>query len=163
ITGGLGTPCTSSAQAGLNLGTSANFVVLAGAAVTSTGNTEVTGDLGVWAGGAVTGFAGIVPGGLGIVHGSVHAGAATAEMAQGRTDLPPRSLPPRISKDPSWPTNPSRLPRVRRSQAALWRASPPSPWMTTQLQFLLRKSCEQIQNTNKKHYGKKKQRRTNDG
>jgi hypothetical protein len=83
ITGGLGLPCSSSAQAGVNLGTAANFVVLAGAAVTSTGNTEVTGDLGVWAGAAVSGFQGIVPGGPGIVHGSIHAGDATAQIAQG--------------------------------------------------------------------------------
>jgi hypothetical protein len=83
ITGGLGTPCTSSAQAGVNLGTAANFVVLAGAAVTSTGNTEVTGNLGVWAGASVTGFQGIVPGGPGIVHGNIHAGDATAQIAQG--------------------------------------------------------------------------------
>jgi hypothetical protein len=83
ITSGLGTPCTSSAQAGLNLGTAAKFVVLAGAAVTSTGNTEVTGDLGVWAGTSVTGFQGIVPGGPGIVHGNIHAGDAAAQTAQG--------------------------------------------------------------------------------
>jgi hypothetical protein len=83
ISGGLGLPCSSSAQAGLNLGTAANFVVLAGAAVTSTGNTEATGDLGVWAGSAVTGFAGIVPGGPGVVHGTIHAGDATAQIAQG--------------------------------------------------------------------------------
>src|SRR4051812_26462411 len=83
ISGGLGLPCSSSAQAGLNLGTAANFVVLAGAGVTSTGNTEVTGDLGVWAGSAVTGFQGIVPGGPGIVHGNIHAGDAAAQVAQG--------------------------------------------------------------------------------
>src|SRR5581483_1769135 len=72
IAGGLGTPCSSSAQAAINLGTAANFVVLAGATVTSTGNTEVTGDLGVWAGSGVTGFLDIVPGGPGIVHGTIH-------------------------------------------------------------------------------------------
>jgi|GEM_PF-2027625 len=83
ITGGLGTPCTSSAQAGLNLGTAANFAVLAGATVTSTGNSDVTGDLGVWAGTSVTGFQGIVPGGPGAVHGNIHAGDATAQTAQG--------------------------------------------------------------------------------
>jgi hypothetical protein len=83
ITGGLGTPCTSSSQAGLNLGTAAKFATLAGATVTSTGNTVVTGDLGVWAGTAVTGFAGIAPGGPGIVHGNIHAGDATAQIAQG--------------------------------------------------------------------------------
>jgi hypothetical protein len=83
VTGGLGTPCTSSAQAGFNLGTAGNFAVLAGAAVTSTGNTDVTGDLGVWAGASVTGIQGIVPGGPGIVHGNIHAGDATAQTAQG--------------------------------------------------------------------------------
>jgi hypothetical protein len=83
ITGGLGTPCTSSSQAGLNLGTAANFAVLAGATVTSTGNTDVTGDLGVWAGTSVTGIQGIVPGGPGIVHGNIHAGDAAAQTAQG--------------------------------------------------------------------------------
>jgi hypothetical protein len=83
ITSGLGTPCTTAAQAGLNLGTAAKFVVLAGAAVTSTGNTEVTGNLGVWAGTGVTGFQGIVPGGPGIVHGTIDAGDATAQIAQG--------------------------------------------------------------------------------
>ena len=83
ITGGLGTPCTSSAQAGLNLGTAANFAVLAGATVTSTGNSDVTGDLGVWAGTSVTGFQGIVPGGPGVVHGNIHAGDAIAQTAQG--------------------------------------------------------------------------------
>jgi Ice-binding-like len=83
ITSGLGTPCTSSTQAGLNLGTAANFVVLAGASVTSTGNTEATGNLGVWAGTSVAGFQGIVPGGPGIVHGHIHAGDATAQTAQG--------------------------------------------------------------------------------
>ena len=83
ISGGLGLPCSTAAQAGFNLGTAANFAVLGGAAVTSTGNTDVTGDLGVWAGASVTGIQGIVPGGPGVVHGNIHAGDATAQIAQG--------------------------------------------------------------------------------
>jgi Ice-binding-like len=83
ISGGLGLPCSTAAQAGFNLGTAANFAVLGGAAVTSTGNTDVTGDLGVWAGASVTGIQGIVPGGPGVVHGKIHAGDATAQTAQG--------------------------------------------------------------------------------
>jgi len=83
ISGGMGLPCSTAAQSSLNLGTAANFVVLAGASVTSTGNSDITGDLGVWAGSAVTGIQGIVPGGPGVVHGSIHAGDATAQTAQG--------------------------------------------------------------------------------
>ena len=67
----------------MDLGTAANFAVLAGAAVTSTGNTEITGAVGVWAGTSVTGIQGIVPGGPGIVHGKIHAGDAAAQTAQG--------------------------------------------------------------------------------
>jgi len=60
-----------------------NFSVLAGSTVTSTGDTIVTSDLGVWAGTAVTGFAGIPPGGPGIVKGTIHAGDAVAQTAHG--------------------------------------------------------------------------------
>jgi hypothetical protein len=118
ISGGLGIPCSTAAQATVNLRTAANFAVLAGAAVTSTGNTDVTGDLGVWAGSSVSGFQGVVTGGPGIVHGSIHAGDATAQIAQvdlttafndaaGRTlapvdvanaDLGGRTLPPGLYK-----------------------------------------------------------------
>ena len=84
ITTGLGIPGVLPTSKGrVVLGTAANYAVLAGAEVTSTGNTEVTGDLGVWAGSGVTGFAGIVPGGPGIVHGTIHAGDAAAGIAQG--------------------------------------------------------------------------------
>ena len=70
-------------QAGINLRTAAKFAVLAGAAVTSTGNTDVTGDLGVWAGTSISGFTGITPGGPGIVHGTIHSGDSAAQIAQG--------------------------------------------------------------------------------
>jgi hypothetical protein len=69
--------CAISADAGsVNWGSSVNFGVLAGSTVTSTGATEITGDLGVSPGGAVTGFP------PGIVHGAIHAGNAVASQAQ---------------------------------------------------------------------------------
>jgi len=70
-------------QAPVQLGSAGNFSVLAGSTVTSTGGTTVAGDLGVWAGTAVTGFAGIPPGGPGTVSGTIHAGDAVAQTAQG--------------------------------------------------------------------------------
>src|SRR5207253_1460874 len=66
-------------QAPVALGSAANFAVLAGSTVTNTGNTIVTGDLGVSPGTAVTGF------GPGVVNGSQHAGDPVA--AQGIADL----------------------------------------------------------------------------
>jgi hypothetical protein len=69
----------SIAQTTIPLGTAANFAVLAGATVTSTGLTVITGDLGLSPGTAVTG---IPPG---IVNGALHTGDATASIA--KTDL----------------------------------------------------------------------------
>ena len=69
----------SIAQTTIPLGTAANFAVLAGATVTSTGLTVITGDLGLSPGTAVTG---IPPG---IVNGALHTGDATAAIA--KTDL----------------------------------------------------------------------------
>jgi hypothetical protein len=71
-------PSTASAQISLN--TAQNFGVLAGSAVTNTGPSVVTGDVGVSPGSSVTGF----PPGI-VVSGAVHAGDATAAQAQ--TDL----------------------------------------------------------------------------
>src|SRR5688572_21033412 len=73
----------AAAQAPVALRSAGNFAVLAGATVTSTGGTRVNGDLGVWPGTAVVGFAGIVPGGPGTVNGTIHAGDAVAQTAQG--------------------------------------------------------------------------------
>jgi hypothetical protein len=70
-------------QAAINLRSAAKFAVLAGAAVTSTGNTVVTGDLGVWAGSSISGFAGTVTGGPGVVHGTIHTADTAAQVAQG--------------------------------------------------------------------------------
>jgi hypothetical protein len=99
ISGGLGAPCSTAVQVGLNIGTLTNFAVLAGSEVTSTGNTIVNGDVGVWAGSSVSGFLGIVPGGPGVVNGTIHAGDSAAQIAQGElttayNDLAGRTLAP---------------------------------------------------------------------
>src|SRR6188472_572509 len=64
------------ASAGDFLGTAADFAVLAGSAVTSTGPAVATGDLGVWPSLAVTGFP------PGLVIGATHTGGAVAQQAQ---------------------------------------------------------------------------------
>ena len=70
------TSTSSCAQTAISLGTAANFEVLAGSGVTNTGKTNVTGNLGVSPGTAVTGFPpGTVTGGSIIIGGS----AATAQ------------------------------------------------------------------------------------
>src|SRR5580692_12465509 len=51
-----GVSLTAASQATVVLGSAANFAVLAGATVTNTGSSHITGDLGVSPGTAVTGF-----------------------------------------------------------------------------------------------------------
>ena len=58
------------------------FGVLAGSTVTSSGNTLVTGNLGVSPGTAITGITGIAPGGPGLVSGTIHSADAVAAEAQ---------------------------------------------------------------------------------
>jgi hypothetical protein len=65
----------ASSQAPIDLRSASGFVVLAGSTVTSTGLTEITGDLGVSPGTAVTGF------GPGVLFGNLHAGDPTAADA----------------------------------------------------------------------------------
>src|SRR5690242_18197725 len=65
----------AAAQAPVSLGSAANFAVLAGSTVTSTGASQVTGDLGVSPGTAVTGFP------PGVVTGTMHAGGVAAAQA----------------------------------------------------------------------------------
>jgi Ice-binding-like/IPTL-CTERM motif len=61
----------------VSLGTAANFGVLAGSAVTNTGPTVVTGNVGVWPGTAISGFP---PGS--IVSGFQHSADTVAQQAQ---------------------------------------------------------------------------------
>jgi len=67
------TPC----QASVSLGSVADFAVLAGSTVTSTGDTVLNGNLGVYPGTAVTGF-----NPPGIVNGTMFSGGTTAMQAQ---------------------------------------------------------------------------------
>ncbi len=64
------------AGGGAELGTAASFAVLAGQAVTNTGATNVTGNMGVSPGTAITGFP------PGILTGEMHANDAVALQAQ---------------------------------------------------------------------------------
>jgi len=66
----------TAAEQPVPLRSAANFAVLAGSTVTSTGATVVNGDLGVSAGSAVTGFP------PGVVNGTVHAADPVAAQAQ---------------------------------------------------------------------------------
>jgi hypothetical protein len=70
-------PIAALAQTAPSLGAAQSFAVLAGSAVTNTGATVVTGNLGVNPGSAVTGF----PPGL-VVSGTIHAADASALAAQ---------------------------------------------------------------------------------
>ncbi len=70
-------------NAQLTLGpTVGTFGVLAGATVTNSGPTVVAGNLGVMPGNAITGFAGIAPGGPGTVTGTINAANILALQAQ---------------------------------------------------------------------------------
>jgi hypothetical protein len=62
------------------------FAVLAGSTVTNTGPTIVNGDLGVSPGTAVTGIAGILPGGPGTVNGTIFV-SPDPTVAQAKADL----------------------------------------------------------------------------
>jgi hypothetical protein len=70
---------TNNGTGPIDLGSAANFVVLAGSTVTSTGvlGTELYGDLGVFPGSAVTGFP------PAILHGTLQAANPVAGTAQG--------------------------------------------------------------------------------
>src|ERR1700730_10078645 len=67
----------TAAQLPVALGSAANFGALAGSTVTSTGDTVVNGDLGVWPGSSVSGFP------PGTVTGKQHVADPTAQTAEG--------------------------------------------------------------------------------
>jgi hypothetical protein len=72
-----GGPSAQAAEAPVGLGTATSFAVLAGSAVSNTGPSVITGDLGVSPGSAVTGF----PPGL-VTNGAIHATDGLADGAQ---------------------------------------------------------------------------------
>lgn len=87
------TAATTGAQTAPDLGAAADFAVLAGSTVTSTGATALTGDLGVSPGTAVTGFP------PGTMTGTQHAGdaasaTAMANLTTAYDDLAGRTLGP---------------------------------------------------------------------
>jgi hypothetical protein len=67
----------------VNLGSAGLFVILAGSTVTNTGPTEVTGDVGLSPGSAVTGF--VQEGGPGVINGTLYIDDSIA--AQAKLDL----------------------------------------------------------------------------
>ena len=69
-------PLQTTSQAMVPLASSGNFAVLAGSTVTNTGNTRVTGDLGLSPGSQVTGF------GPGVLIGTQHVNDPTADQAK---------------------------------------------------------------------------------
>ena len=83
----------SCGQGGVALGSAAGFAVLAGATVTNTGATTVTGDVGVSPGSAVTGFPpGTV---IGTIHvADVAAAAGIADLTTAYNDAAGRTLCP---------------------------------------------------------------------
>ena len=79
-------PTNALASTAPGLGTATSYAVLAGTTVTNTGNSGITGDLGVSPGSACTGFpAPCTGGGPGTVSGAIH--TADAQSLQAENDL----------------------------------------------------------------------------
>src|SRR3979411_1425983 len=77
-------PATALAATQPRLGTATSFAVLAGAGITNTGTTTITGDVGTFPTTSETGFAGPPPNTVKIA-GVNHAGDAVTQLA--KTDL----------------------------------------------------------------------------
>jgi hypothetical protein len=77
LTSAPGVPSAHAAESAVGLGNAGSFAVLAAASVTNTGPTMVSGDLGVNAGSAVTGF----PPGI-VNNGTIHATDTLSGLAQ---------------------------------------------------------------------------------
>lgn len=76
-------PAASAAQPVINLATAGSFGVLAASTVTNTGPSVVSGNVGVYAGTAITGFATSPSPGPGtIINGTLHSADGVAEQAQ---------------------------------------------------------------------------------
>jgi hypothetical protein len=71
------TTATAACSATVPLGSSCSFGILGGSTVTNGGPSNVTGDVGVWPGTAITGFP------PGTITGAFHPGDAVAQAAQG--------------------------------------------------------------------------------
>ena len=79
----VGLGCAVCLDAQITLGPTVDtFGVLAGSTVTNSGPTVVLGNLGVSPGTAITGFAGIAPGGPGLVSGTINSANGLAAQAQ---------------------------------------------------------------------------------
>jgi hypothetical protein len=66
----------SSSLAAVNLRSAQSFAILAGATLTSTGQSEITGNVGIFPGSAMTGFP------PGIIHGQLHVAGPVAGQAE---------------------------------------------------------------------------------
>jgi hypothetical protein len=69
-------PIQTISQSNVNLGAAADFAIIAGEAVTNTGGTEITGDLGLSPGTSVGGFP------PGILNGTLHINTESATLAK---------------------------------------------------------------------------------
>jgi hypothetical protein len=86
VTALIAMPAGALASTAPGLGTATSYAILAGTTVTNTGNSVITGDIGVSPGSACTGFpAPCTGGGPGTVSGTIH--AADAQALQAKNDL----------------------------------------------------------------------------
>ncbi|HTA38622.1 MAG TPA: ice-binding family protein [Candidatus Acidoferrales bacterium] len=73
---GAGRTASAASTPDVNLRSAASFAILAGATVTSTGQSDITGDVGIFPGSAMTGFP------PGIIHGRLRVAGPIAQQAE---------------------------------------------------------------------------------